>query len=74
MRKRIEKIPGVRLVGFLMLLSGWGLILAAVAILKSQAQMTIFVFAGVAVEMLGLIFAALSHGNLSRGTGQEARG
>jgi hypothetical protein len=62
MRKRIESIPGVKLVGFLMLVTGWGLMLDAVATLKSQTQLTIFLLAGVGVELLGLIMAAVAHG------------
>jgi hypothetical protein len=52
---------GVRLAGFLLLLAGWGLVLAALAMLVGATPRTIFVLAGFAVEILGLTLAALSH-------------
>ncbi len=50
-----------RLVGFLLLLAGWGLVLAAIGMLKSNAPRTTFVLAGVAVELLGLVLLVRAH-------------
>ena len=51
----------MRLTGFLLLLAGWGIVLAAVAVLKSEAQRIAFVLAGLGVEALGLTLVARSH-------------
>lgn len=50
----------MKLIGFLLLLSGWGIVLAALHMLHGTAD-TVFVLLGVAVEMLGLVFAAKGH-------------
>ena len=44
----------MRLVGFFLLLAGWGIVLAAVAVLGPGAPQNSFVFAGFGVEILGL--------------------
>jgi len=51
----------MKLAGFLLLLAGWGIVLAAVALLSSPLPRTGFVLAGVGVEALGLILAVRSH-------------
>lgn len=51
----------MRLAGFLLLLAGWGIVLAAVALLRSALPQTAFVLAGIAVEVLGLVIAVRSH-------------
>jgi len=50
-----------RLVGFLLLLAGWGLVLAAIGMLRSDGPRAAFVLAGVAVELLGLGLVGRSH-------------
>ena len=50
----------MKLGGFLLLLSGWGIVLAALAMLHGTAT-SIFVLSGVAVEILGLVFVARTH-------------
>jgi hypothetical protein len=50
-----------RLVGFLLLLAGWALVLAALGMLHSDAPRTAFVLAGVAVELLGLVLVGRAH-------------
>ena len=50
----------MKLGGFLLLLSGWGIVLAAVAMLHGNA-ISIFVLAGLAVEILGCILVARAH-------------
>ena len=51
----------MKLAGLLLLLAGWGIVLAAVALLSSALPRTGFVLAGVGVEALGLILAVRSH-------------
>jgi len=48
-------------VGFLLLLTGWLLVLAAIVLLVSPPSRAGFVLAGVAVEALGLTFVVRSH-------------
>lgn len=50
----------MRLPGFLLLLAGWIIVLAAVALLRSAAQ-GLFAIAGVGVQLLGLSFVVRSH-------------
>jgi hypothetical protein len=52
---------GMKLTGFLLLLAGWGIILSAVALLRSAAPRAVFVLAGLGVEALGLILVVRSH-------------
>jgi len=51
----------MKLAGFLLLLAGWGIVLCAVALLRSAAQRSGFVLAGLGVEVLGLVLAVRSH-------------
>jgi hypothetical protein len=53
----------MKLAGFLLLLAGWAIVLAAIGLLgQSQATArTGFVLAGVSVEGLGLVLAVHSH-------------
>jgi hypothetical protein len=51
----------MRVVGFLMLLAGWFLVLAAIVLLPSPPLRDAFVLAGVAVEGLGLFLTFRSH-------------
>ena len=50
----------MKLLGLLLLLSGWGIIVAAVLLLHSSV-LPIFVVAGGAVELLGLALFARAH-------------
>ena len=45
----------MRLAGFLLLLAGWGIVLAAIALLAPALARTCFLFAGVGVEALGIV-------------------
>jgi len=47
--------------GFVLLLSGWGIVLTAFVLLGSPLQQSSFVLAGFAVELLGLALVARSH-------------
>jgi len=44
----------MKLVGFLLLLAGWFLVLAALEMLSAATPRAVFVFAGFAIEVLGL--------------------
>ena len=50
----------MKLVGFFLLLSGWMIVLAAVALLALSAR-TGFVFAGIGVELVGVVLVTRSH-------------
>ena len=50
----------MKLGGFLLLLSGWGIVVAAVVMLHGNL-VSIFVLAGVAVEILGFVVVARAH-------------
>jgi hypothetical protein len=45
----------MRLIGFLLLLAGWFLVLAALEMLNAATSRAIFVLAGMAIEILGLV-------------------
>ena len=51
----------MKLMSLLLLLAGWFLVLAAVVLLASPPSRAGFVFAGIAVEILGLVFIFRSH-------------
>ena len=51
----------MKVVGFLMLLAGWFLVLAAIVLFVAPPLRAAFVLAGIAVETLGLILAFRSH-------------
>ena len=51
----------MKFVGFLLLLTGWMLVLAAIVLLGLPLSRDVFVLAGLAVEGLGLTFVIRSH-------------
>ena len=51
----------MKFTGFLLLIAGWGLVAAALALLDVEAPRAGFVLAGMGVEALGLILAVRSH-------------
>jgi hypothetical protein len=51
----------MRFVGFVLLTSGWLLVLASIVLLGMSGARGAFVFAGVAVEALGLVMVFRSH-------------
>ena len=51
----------MKLSGFLLLLSGWVLVLAAVVLLSSGPARSGFVASGIGVEILGLVLVFRSH-------------
>ncbi len=54
-------MPTPKFAGFLFLLAGWGIVLSAVALLRSPAAMSVFALAGFGVEILGLVLAFRAH-------------
>jgi hypothetical protein len=62
--KRWARFPqerSLKLLGFLLLLAGWGIVLAAVVLLPPSPSRPIFVLAGLGVEVLGLALVLRSH-------------
>jgi hypothetical protein len=57
----------LKLAGFLLMLAGWWLVLAAVVLLRALAAQTVFVLAGLGVEILGFVLAARQHVPKPRG-------
>ncbi|HEV3480737.1 MAG TPA: hypothetical protein VGR97_00260 [Candidatus Acidoferrales bacterium] len=51
----------MKILGFLLLLAGWGLVLAALALLAASVPRGIFVLAGVCVELVGLALVMRGH-------------
>lgn len=51
----------MKLAGILLLLAGWGIVLSALALLRSMSALIAFVVAGTAVEWLGLSLMFRSH-------------
>jgi hypothetical protein len=51
----------MKFVGFLLLVTGWLLVLAAIVLLTASLSRAVFVLAGMGVEALGLSFVIRSH-------------
>jgi hypothetical protein len=51
----------MKLLGFLLLLAGWGLVLSALVMLTKEAARTAFVLAGIGVEVTGLVVVMRAH-------------
>ncbi len=51
----------MKLAGFLLLLSGWAIVLAALAMLAAAPARTAFLLAGFGVEILGLALVFRTH-------------
>ncbi len=51
----------MKLAGFLLLVAGWLIVLAAVTLLRTLPFETVFVLAGIGTELLGLVLAIRSH-------------
>lgn len=47
--------------GLLMLVAGWGIVIAAIALLASTTSRCVFVIAGLGVEVIGFVLVARSH-------------
>ena len=55
------------LIGYLLMISGWLLVLACLCLLAGTGQRLAFVVAGLLVELLGLTLVALRYRSLQRG-------
>ncbi|MBV9770068.1 MAG: hypothetical protein JOZ32_10895 [Bryobacterales bacterium] len=51
----------MKILGFLLLLCGWIIVLAAIALLPSQLSQISFVLMALGVEVLGLVFVFRAH-------------
>lgn len=51
----------MKVAGFLLLLAGWAIVLAALVLLASAPPRAAFVLAGLGVEVLGLVLVIRSH-------------
>lgn len=51
----------MKLTGFLLLAAGWAIVAAAVLLLPSPGSRSVFVWAGIGVEGLGLVLVLRSH-------------
>jgi len=51
----------MKLAGLLLLVAGWAIVVAAVALLPALGVRVGFVLAGIAVELLGLALAVRAH-------------
>jgi len=58
----------MKLIGFLLLISGWGIVLAALLMLHGT-PVSAFIAAGIGVEIVGLVLAAKAHLPASRENG-----
>jgi hypothetical protein len=51
----------LKIAGFLLLLAGWILTLAAIALLANRPWVLVFILAGIVVELIGFILLTLGH-------------
>lgn len=51
----------MKLAGFFMLVAGWFIVLASMPLLESMKLLTVFVLAGLGVEVIGLVLVVRSH-------------
>ena len=51
----------MKLTGFVLLVAGWIIVVAALFLLPSAASRVAFVLAGIAVQLLGLFLAVRAH-------------
>jgi uncharacterized membrane protein YccC len=51
----------MKILGFLLLVSGWAIVLTAVALLSKQVPRGAFVLAGIGVEIIGFVLLARAH-------------
>jgi uncharacterized membrane protein len=51
----------MKIMGFVLLVSGWAIVVTAVALLTEGAPRAVFVLAGVGVEIVGLALVIRAH-------------
>jgi hypothetical protein len=60
---------GMKLAGLVLLLSGWLIVVVALAVLPTQAERAAFVVAGLGVEIIGLVLTVRAHREFAGGHG-----
>ena len=63
---RISSYDDMKIGGFLLLFSGWGIVVAALALLHGGV-VSAFILAGFAVEILGLVLVIRGHLPIAEG-------
>jgi hypothetical protein len=58
----------LKLIGCLLLLSGWLIVLAALIMLSAFGQRAAFITAGIGVEVLGMVLLTQAYTSMQRGT------
>jgi len=58
---RLQGLDSMKILGFLLLLAGWGIVLTAVMLLVPGPPRAAFVLAGVGVEILGFVLVVRAH-------------
>lgn len=58
--------------GFLLLLAGWALVLLSLILLSKEAARAIFVFAGLGVEIIGMVLVVRFHIAAALARGSES--
>jgi len=56
----------MKILGFVLLLAGWGIVLAAIVLLVPAPPRAMFVLAGLGVEIVGLVLVIRAHRLLLR--------
>lgn len=51
----------MKLLGFFLLLAGWAIVLAALAVIGASSPLAVFILSGTGVEILGLVLVMRSH-------------
>jgi uncharacterized membrane protein YccC len=51
----------MKILGFVLLVSGWAIVLTAVALLTEEVPRAAFVLAGLGVELVGLVLLVRAH-------------
>ena len=51
----------MKLLGFLLLLSGWIIAFASIAMLAAGAARAVFLFLGIGIEVIGVVLVARAH-------------
>jgi hypothetical protein len=57
----VDRIQVIKITGIFLLVSGWSIVLAALALLPQGPQLNGFVPAGIVVEGIGLVLLFRSH-------------
>ena len=60
-RGQCNKIPGIKLIALFLLVSGWIIVLAAIALLSVGGLLGLFMLAGAGIEAAGLVCLFRAH-------------